>query len=187
MNEQRIKRFNSSIYLTGFMATGKSTIGRLLAKELNMPFTDLDQLIEKQENLSVAEIFSRFGEPAFRKLEWQYLLDLTRTYQGVVSLGGGTLHDQRVVDHLKIHGLLVFIRTPLEDIAERVMRNERRPIRFDEHGKLKSRDVLFDDLKRLYSTRKGLYEQAQIQMDGNNNSDTKIQVQKLLTQIKQHV
>jgi len=187
MNNNRLKRFKDSIYLTGFMATGKSTLGRLLAKQTGMSFVDLDNYIEEKEYQTVSTIFKERGEAEFRRLEWQYLLELTRTYTGIVSLGGGALQNQRVVDHLKVHGLLVFIDTPMEDIYERVMRNTRRPIRFDEQGNLKSGEVLLDDLKRLYSERKSFYSQAQIRMKGNNEADTYEQVLKLLKKIEQHV
>lgn len=187
MNEYWLKRFDGSIYLCGFMATGKSTVGRRVAELLEMPFVDLDDVITEKEGKTIKEIFEQEGEEYFRKVEWTCLLELTRTYKGIVALGGGALHNQRVVDHLKVHGLLVYLKTPLDVIVERVMRNTKRPIVLDDNGKLKTRDTLFSELKTLYSSREPLYEQAQITLEGNGKSIKKDQAQALVEKIKRYV
>ncbi|HBQ60002.1 MAG TPA: chorismate mutase, partial [Balneolaceae bacterium] len=120
MNAERIKKFSGSIFISGFMASGKSTIGRQMAQELELPFYDLDDVIVEKEGRSINRIFEDDGEAYFREKEWQYLLELTQTTKGVISLGGGALQSQRVVDHLKIYGILVFIDTPFSAIVERV-------------------------------------------------------------------
>ncbi len=187
MNEYRLKKFDGSIYICGFMATGKSTIGKLIAQELEKPFTDLDRVISTKENRSIKKIFEQFGEPYFREKEWDYLLELTRSFKGVVALGGGALHNQRVVDHLKVHGILVYIKTPLEVIVERVLRNAKRPIVLDAEGKIKSKETLFTDLKTLYSAREDLYEQAQIKLKSSGYESKEGQARLLIEKLKRYV
>lgn len=187
MNNYRLARFKDSIFMCGFMGTGKSKIGYELSKSLDFPFIDLDHYIEEQEESTISEIFKKRGESYFREKEWEYLLQLTRSFKGVIALGGGALHNQRVVDHLKLHGLLVFIETPMDTILQRVMRNKKRPIVLDGSGKLKSEETLFRELKTLYSSREALYEQAQIKFESDESLDIENQIQKLIEKIKRHV
>tara|TARA_R110000868_G_scaffold37111_4_gene131346 strand:- start:36711 stop:37274 length:564 start_codon:yes stop_codon:yes gene_type:complete len=187
MNDYRLKKFDGSIFVCGFMATGKSTIGKIVADKLERPFLDLDHVITTKENRSIKKIFARFGEPYFREKEWEYLLEITRTFKGVVALGGGALHNQRVVDHLKVHGLLVYIKTPLEVIVERVLRNTKRPIVLNEAGKIKSKETLFRDLKTLYLSREELYEQAQINLESSGYESKERQAQLLIEKLKRYV
>ena len=79
------------IVLIGYMASGKSTIGKILAKKLNFPFIDLDDYISEAEHMSIPEIFSQKGEIYFRKIETKYLLEvLAKKGDFILSLGGGT-------------------------------------------------------------------------------------------------
>ncbi len=187
MNEYRLKKFDGSIFLAGFMATGKSAIGRMVSKKLEKPFSDLDQVITDKERTSIREIFSNQGESYFREKEWQYLLELTREFKGIVALGGGALQNQRIVDHLKVHGILVFIKTPIEIIVERVMRNTKRPIVLDVEGKIKSRETLFRELKALYSERLEYYEQAQVILESDGYETKEMQAQKLIDKLTRYV
>lgn len=186
MNTERVKKFNGSIFISGFMASGKSTIGQEIAKELEMPFTDLDAVIVEKEGKSINQIFSEDGEAYFREKEWQYLLELTQTQKGVISLGGGALQNQRIVDHLKIYGILVFIDTPFDEIVNRVARNDKRPILWDEDGKIKSKQTLYDELKTLYLGREKYYKQAQVSVNTSSLSVVEA-AQKAIKKISRHV
>src|ERR1043165_6880092 len=85
------------LLLTGFMATGKSTIGRRIANTSGLPFIDLDERIEAAQGLSVRELFARHGEAHFRAIERQQLEDLLRRAEpAVVALGGGALMRREV-------------------------------------------------------------------------------------------
>ena len=187
MNEYRLKKYEGSIYLSGFMATGKSAIGSKLAKKLGKPFVDLDSIITQKEGSTIKEIFQLQGEAYFREKEWEYLLELTRKFKGVVALGGGALQNQRIVDHLKVHGILVFIKTPMEVIIDRVMRNSKRPIVLDNEGKIKSRETLFTELKALYSSRLEYYEQAQVILESDGYETKEGQAQKLIDKLTRYV
>ena len=187
MNDYRLKRFSESFFLTGFMATGKSTIGRIIAEKMDRPFLDLDHQIEMVEGRTVKDIFEKDGEPAFRQKEWEQIREVTRNFKGVVALGGGALQNQQVVDHLKLFGLLIYIKTPLEVIIERVLRNTKRPIVLDKDGKIKSKEALFTELNTLYSKRVMLYEQAQIILDCTGLETKEEQASRLIEKIKHYV
>lgn len=155
--------FHKTIYVCGFMASGKSTFGKALAKQLGCDFRDLDEIIEKKEGKPIRQIFKENGEGYFRKKEFECLEALLRDFKGgVVALGGGALLNQEVVNALKEDGLLVFLDTPLDEVLERVYKSEERPILFNENGKIKSKETLFTELKTLYLKREKLYKQAQI-------------------------
>ncbi len=162
MNSHHLEKFKGSIFVCGFMASGKSTLGKEIAAKLDWEFCDLDLVIEEKEEKRIREIFEEKGEAYFRKKEWEYLLELTKNFKGVVALGGGALHNQMVLDHLKLNGLLLFVDTPLEQITERVLNSIERPILFDSRGKIKSKETLFAELKALYSVREKFYNQAQV-------------------------
>ncbi|GAB5408665.1 MAG: shikimate kinase [Balneolaceae bacterium] len=187
MNEYRLKKFEGSIYICGFMATGKSTIGKMVAKDLEKSFLDLDEVISDKEDSSIKALFEQFGESYFREKEWESLLEITRSFRGVVALGGGALHNQQVVDHLKLYGLLVYIKTPLDIIVGRILRNTKRPIALNADGKIKSKETLFTELKALYLSREALYEQAQIKIESTGFETKERQTQLLIEKLKRYV
>lgn len=109
----------TTIYLTGFMGTGKSVVGRELARLLRRPFVDLDLSIESAAGSSVASLFARRGEAAFRKLERRALLRAAKRQGVVVALGGGTLLDPR---HRAVvaKGLLVNLSCSRAELVRRL-------------------------------------------------------------------
>lgn len=187
MNDYRLKKFQGSFYLTGFMGAGKSAIGSRLAKNLELPFHDLDKYLVKKEGKTIPKIFKEYGEDYFREKEWEYLLELTKAFKGVVALGGGALQNQRIVDHLKLHGLIVFLDTPMEVILDRVIRNPKRPIVRNSEGEIKSRETLKNELETLYSNRVEFYNQAQVKITTTGKEDKSKVVNRLIEKIKQHV
>jgi shikimate kinase len=187
MNEYRLKKYQQSFYLVGFMASGKSTIGRLLAKTIERPFLDLDAYIVEKEGKSIKQMFDDHGESYFRELEWKALLEVTQNFKGVVSLGGGALHNQQVVDHLKIYGLMIFLKTDLGVTVDRVMRNKKRPIVLNDQGELKSRETLYNELESLYLKRIDLYQQSQIIIESTGNETKDYQVERVVEKLLRYV
>ena len=98
------------IYLTGFMGSGKSTIGPILANTLGYRFIDLDSYIEKLVSKTVSRIFAEQGEPAFRLLETEAVQSLTREQDMIISLGGGTLATGENLRLVKEHGILIYLK-----------------------------------------------------------------------------
>ena len=184
---ESINNLPERLFLSGFMGTGKSTIGRELARELELSFADLDTMIEEEAGKPIPDIFEQQGEEAFRRLEKEMLLRAIREYEGVLSLGGGALHNQHVVDHLKINGLLIFIETPFSVILDRILQHDNRPLLLDEDGKMKDREVLEDELKQLYEQRLPLYRQAEITLQTDNQSSVEEATAALIKKIRNHV
>lgn len=98
------------IFLVGFMGSGKTTAGALLAEKLNYQFTDLDQLIEKDQACSIAEIFEKQGEGAFREIERKILMELLSKQQLVVATGGGCPAYESNMALMNQNGLTVYLQ-----------------------------------------------------------------------------
>ncbi len=116
------------LVLSGFMATGKSTVGRSVAQRLKRPFVDLDQLIEDQAGCSISELFRTRGEPAFRALERQALLDVLRDDAVVLSVGGGALLDRAMRLDVLERARVVTLRASAAEVARRAATDTARPL-----------------------------------------------------------
>ena len=124
-----------NIYLTGFMASGKSTIGELLAKKLGMVFVDLDRYIEMDSGYEVTEIVEKYGLDLFRKLEREALKRISRFDNCVVALGGGTALDRAAINILKETGVTFWLFADAKTTLERVKKEigkRHRPLFDDE-------------------------------------------------------
>ncbi|WP_281182966.1 shikimate kinase [Staphylococcus schleiferi] len=138
------------IVLIGFMGAGKSTIGKILSRELNCSFTDLDSLVEAQLNQSIPEIFELEGEKAFRRYECQYLKHALEK-NDIIATGGGILSDDQTFNFLKKQEItVVWIDAPFEILYERIKNDANRP-----NANKKS----YDALKSLYYSRNSRYNE----------------------------
>jgi len=118
-----------NIVLTGFMGTGKSSVGRRLASALGLDFVDMDELIEEREGRGIAEIFEVSGEPYFRDLEEQFVKSITSSMNEVVlSTGGGVVISQANRELLAGWGTVVSLSAGVEEIVRRVGGALARPL-----------------------------------------------------------
>lgn len=186
-NFQMISNLPDLIFLCGFMGAGKSVISEQLADKLDRPFIDLDDHIEELTDQTIPQIFKDSGEAGFRTAERRALMEVVREYEGVVSLGGGSLQNQHVLDHLKLNGLLVFIETPISVILDRVLQDTNRPLLLDKDGNPKTKDQLEQELTALYEKRFPLYEQAVISIKNDGSNKIEDVVEELLKKIRNHV
>lgn len=108
------------IYLTGFMGSGKTTVGRRLAERLGVPFLDLDEAIERVSGRTIRDIFASDGEPAFRALEAQALAATQEIPDAVVATGGGTVTIPAAAELVRRAGLSVFLHPSFATIARRI-------------------------------------------------------------------
>jgi shikimate kinase len=151
------------IYLVGFMASGKSTIARALAARLGWRSEDVDDLIEKRERLTVAEIFARQGEAYFRGAEKDILRLLQPIRSMVVATGGGTFADPENRAAINLDGVSVWIDLPLSELIPRIPLDGRRPLAADRA-----------QLERLYSARIEAYRAAMLRVNASRLSTSRI-------------
>ena len=116
------------VYLTGFMATGKSKVGPILAERLGRAFVDTDDLVVEAEGRSIQEIFEKDGEAAFRRIEHACVVKASEMPEAVISLGGGAITQERNWDTVRATGVCVCLRATAETIFERVSRSDERPL-----------------------------------------------------------
>jgi shikimate kinase len=143
-----------AIYLVGFMGSGKSTAGRLLAAQLGWEFIDLDDEIERDGGAKIADIFAKSGEPAFRVIEHRVLLEqiveVRRGNPRVISLGGGAFVQAKNLQRIQDGGISIFLDCPAEELWKRVTeQGDDRPLARDH-----------DEFVALYETRRPAYERA---------------------------
>jgi shikimate kinase len=147
------------VYLVGFMAAGKTTVARALARHLDWQAVDIDELIEQREHLTVSEIFAKHGEGYFRALERQILLEQASPRHLVVATGGGTFVDVQNRATINRDGVSVWLDVPLDRLVDRVPADGRRPLASDRAG-----------FERLYYQRRAAYEQAHVRLDAGRAS-----------------
>ena len=142
-----------SIYLTGFMGSGKSTVGRLLAARLGWPFIDLEEMIVKEAGRSISEIFQELGEDAFRSMESEAVKRHTGK-AGVYALGGGAVISGRNRELLLSTGTVVYLRAAPETLFRRLEKETgKRPL-------LQGDEDLRETICRSLTRRKPFYESA---------------------------
>jgi shikimate kinase len=117
-----------NIALIGFMAVGKSAVGRNLAKRLQRRFVDLDRLIEKAEGKKVREIFAAKGEAYFRQLEKQTLAEILQKTGQVIATGGGIIMDDESLDLLRDETTLIGLTASIDTLLSRARNGSKRPL-----------------------------------------------------------
>jgi shikimate kinase len=180
---------NTLIYLTGFMGSGKSTIGPILANTLGYAFADVDRVIEQRTGKSVREIFAEDGEKNFRELERQALEELSTREHHIVSLGGGSLTDARNFELVQRSGILIYLYSSQEHLVKRLQHKTDRPTLVDEEGELLPVDQLRERVRQLYHARSPIYAQAHLTIHTDDQKVGKSVdeiVKKLSAYIKTH-
>lgn len=144
------------IYLIGFMGAGKSTVARALARRLHWDVEDIDDRIERREHRDIPGIFRQHGEPYFRALEREALIELLPRRGVVVATGGGTFMDPRNRELMLRDGLVIWLDVPLATVLERVPLDGRRPLAADRGA-----------LEALYNQRLAAYRLAPVRVDAS--------------------
>jgi shikimate kinase len=158
----------NKIYLTGFMGSGKSTIGPILANTLGWNFYDLDVVIEQKEGRRISKIFEDNGEEYFRKLEKQTLTDFAGMKNIIVALGGGTITNQDNIDYLKKTGKIIYLKMSAEAAYKRLRFKRDRPILTRDGTVNLSKSEFTARIAQLITERTGYYEQADIIINTDN-------------------
>ncbi len=153
------------VYLLGFMASGKSTIGLELAKTLNYEFIDLDTYIEQKDDKTIKQIFEQAGEEHFRILENEALREVA-SIEGnmIIAAGGGTSCFYNSIDFMNKTGLTIYLKAEVAELVSRLIESKTdRPLLWG-----KTQQELNDYILRVLNERKKYYEKAKITIDASN-------------------
>ena len=152
------------IYLLGFMGSGKSTVGPLLARGLGWPAIDLDKVIEAGQGVTIREIFEQAGEPFFRQVERAALSEVARTEPAVIALGGGTFAQAENVDLVRESGgITIWLDCSLDELRRRCSGMIDRPL---------FRDA--ESFAKLLEARLPYYQQADYRLSSESQSPEEI-------------
>jgi shikimate kinase len=118
------------VFFVGYMASGKSTLGKRVAKRLSLPFFDMDKEIEKTTKITITEIFKTQGEEAFRHMETEFLNSfIQKETHAILSTGGGTPCFNNNIELLNNNGLTVYLKRPAKELANRIHNSKKsRPL-----------------------------------------------------------
>ncbi len=143
---------DANLYLVGFMGTGKSTVGRVVAKQLDFQFLDSDHEIERVQGKSVSRIFAEDGEARFRELEREFVERGHPAGRCIVACGGGLVVPPGMLDLLRSRGVVICMHAPIDTILKRTMHATHRPLLQVDDREQRLRD--------LYAQREEIYRRT---------------------------
>lgn len=150
------------VFLVGFMGSGKTTIGKLLAKKLKIPFFDIDTEIELREGLTIPQIFSLKGEPYFRQLEFEVLKNIvSQNEEFVIATGGGLGANPEAMDYMKKQGVVIWLDLDFEKFKKRTSKDINRPLL-----KLNEKELF-----ALFQKRKEIYKKAHFHIESQRSPE----------------
>ena len=152
------------------MGSGKSTIGSLVSKKLNIKFIDIDSVLENDSNMKIAEIFEKKGENFFRNLEEKVTLKLLNSNNNVISLGGGGFINEKIRKEVLKNNFSFWLNCTTQTLLNRIKNNKKRPIAFN---------LSNDELTELIAERAKIYSKAQFKINCYKLTKTEI-VNKIL-------
>ena len=157
-------------YLSGFMASGKSTIGAMLANTLGWKFIDLDEEIEKKEKRKITQIFGDEGEDYFRQRETEILRKIIVEDRLIISLGGGTLIKAENRNYIKKTGKVIFLKTSPKVVYERLKNNKDRPVLLKNGEEQLDQETYMKRIETLMKKRNSSYSHADFTFNTDNDS-----------------
>ena len=152
------------------MGSGKSTIGSLISKKLNVKFIDIDSVLEDATKMKIAEIFEKKGENFFRNLEEKITLKLLNSTNNVISLGGGGFINEKIRNEVLKNNFSFWLNCNAQTLLNRIKKNQKRPIAFN---------LSDGELKKLITERTKIYSKAQFKINCHKLTKTEI-VKKIL-------
>ena len=150
---------NKSIVLTGFMAVGKSSVGRQLAKLKNYKFTDTDAMIVKQYGMTIDEIFSKYGEEEFRRAEFELAEKICKNEKCIISTGGGMVANEKIIKMFLDNCFVVNLTADVKKIIKNASRTDKRPL-------LRGKNA--EEVKALMDSREKYYTNCHLRVDTTN-------------------
>ena len=162
------KHIDKSIAIIGHMGSGKTLIGKLIAKELNYRFFDSDKIIEKNTQKSINNIFNDEGEAEFRNMEEKTIINLQNETNIVLCLGGGSILSSETRKLLKSHFITVFLDTDFEILQQRLKKSYKRPLLINEN--------ILQKLQELDNIRRKYYLLADIKINNYENPSNTVAI-----------
>ena len=159
-----------NLILIGMMGSGKSTIGSLISKKLNVKFIDIDSVLENDSKMKISEIFKKKGEEFFRNLEEKVTLKLLNSTNNVISLGGGGFINEKIRNEVLKNNFSFWLNCDTQTLLNRIKKNEKRPIAFN---------LSDSELTELIAKREKVYSKAQFKINCHKLKKTEI-VEKIL-------
>jgi len=159
-----------NLILIGMMGSGKSTIGSLLSKKLNIKFIDIDNVLENDSKMKIAEIFEKKGENFFRNLEEKITLKVLNSTNNVISLGGGGFINEKIRKEVLKNNFSFWLNCNAQILLNRIKNKKKRPIAFN---------LSEDELRKLIEKRAKMYSKAQFKINCHKLKKTEI-VNKIL-------
>ena len=156
---------NKNIIFLGMMGSGKSSIGNLVSKKLNLKFIDIDGLIEDIEGLSVSDIFKEKGEDYFRNLEEKITLKNLKNHNNVISLGGGAFINEKIKNEILANHFSFWLSWDDSIIIKRIKNSKKRPIALK---------LTENEIKKLIKKRSKIYLKAQFKINCNKLTKNEI-------------
>ena len=164
-----------NLVLIGMMGSGKSTIGSIISKKLNVKFIDIDEAIEKETNMKIAEIFEKKGENFFRDLEEKITIKSLNSSKNVVSLGGGGFINQKIREEVITNNFSFWLNWDTPTLLSRIKKSKKRPIVFNSSD---------HELVELITKRAKIYSKAQFIIDCYKL--TKAEIVKKIIELYEH-
>ena len=158
-------KLNKNLVLIGMMGSGKSIIGSLLSESLNLVFKDVDKVIEKEAGCRISEIFKKEGENYFRKLEEKITLQLLKSDNIVISLGGGGFINKNIRNQVLKNHLSFWLNWKNSTLVNRIIKSKKRPIAFNSSKK---------EIKKMIIDRSKIYSMADFKLNCENLSKNEI-------------
>lgn len=163
---------NNNIYLVGLMGSGKTTVGKLLSKQLRRPFYDTDHEIVRRTGVTIPMIFEVEGEAGFRKREEQMIAELTKLDGVILATGGGAIISPANREQLKQHGTVVYLRGTVDELWQRTRHDRNRPLLQTQDPKAR--------LRELYAQRDPLYREIADVIVDTGRQNVNVLVQQLV-------
>ena len=160
----------NNLVLIGMMGSGKSTIGSLISKKLNIKFIDIDNVLENDSKMKITEIFEKKGENYFRNLEEKITLKSLNSMNNVISLGGGAFINEKIRKEVLKKNFSFWLNCDAQTLLSRIRKSKKRPIAFN---------LSDDELTSLIVKRSKTYSKAQFKINCNKLTKTEI-VNKIL-------
>ena len=148
------------------MGVGKSTLGKIVAKELDLKFIDTDSNIEKKLSMKISEIFKKKGENFFRIIEEKEVLESLRKNKSVIAIGGGAFINKNIRNEILRNSLSFWLDLNLKNIIKRIRWNKKRP--------LLNVNNIEEKVKKIHIERKNIYKLAKYKINCNNLSKERI-------------